>query len=523
MDGDAEWVGVDFEFGQPGNAGPTTTARPRPRPRPPLPRPPHAGPATEPPHDANDVAPATPTGGFNATALAGSVGGLLGVVLLLLVVYMFVLRRKLNKAKLARGDSEYRLRVEDVAHLTHLDETSNTYVNTTDLQKLVSSVRAKKKAEEKLPLPPRSQQQAPPLVRKPTSPSVSARSSSSSAGQADNDAFRGDVDVVTLRPPMPLPHPKPDILQGVLPPRTGVHGSEPVSEIIYSNVQPPSQPTPQSPVAKGARIEPPKIAPPPPPAKKPKREAAVTVSPVVVPVGEPEEDAPVSPTVIARPAPPARGQANGARGFFARQHHRPKRRPEADASRGAQASEGRLLGRPDAHEDAAAQTRPPEGRKARRAEQRARPPPPEDGAAPLRQQELHRQLRHARHQRAGAHARHGRRAGVGVYQRQDRLPGGEDEVPSDGPQRNAFQDLRTPSVPPPLRPRHKSVLSMAVERVLRLGKALMRRRRAQAVRGLVGRASTSEGVRRAHPLTSRPVPLDFPARPELADVAHCTS
>ncbi|XP_037773204.1 proline-rich extensin-like protein EPR1 [Penaeus monodon] len=214
------------------------------------------------------------------------------------------IRIEVTKAKLARGDSEYRLRVEDVAHLTHLDETSNTYVNTTDLQKLVSSVRAKKKAEEKLPLPPRSQQQAPPLVRKPTSPSVSARSSSSSAGQADNDAFRGDVDVVTLRPPMPLPHPKPDILQGVLPPRTGVHGSEPVSEIIYSNVQPPSQPTPQSPVAKGARIEPPKIAPPPPPAKKPKREAAVTVSPVVVPVGEPEEDAPVSPTVIARPAPP---------------------------------------------------------------------------------------------------------------------------------------------------------------------------------------------------------------------------
>ncbi|XP_047468468.1 proline-rich receptor-like protein kinase PERK8 [Penaeus chinensis] len=218
---------------------------------------------------------------------------------------MVVLRRKLNKAKLARGDSEYRLRVEDVAHLTHLDETSNTYVNTTDLQKLVSSVRAKKKAEEKLPLPPRLQQQAPPLVRKPTSPSVSARSSASSAGQADNDAFRGDVDVVTLRPPMPLPHPKPDILQGVLPPRTGAHGSEPVSEIIYSNVHPPSQPTPQSPVTKGARIEPPKIAPPPPPAKKPKREEAVTVSPAVVSVGEPEEkDAPVSPTVIARPAPP---------------------------------------------------------------------------------------------------------------------------------------------------------------------------------------------------------------------------
>ncbi|ROT65406.1 hypothetical protein C7M84_016639 [Penaeus vannamei] len=184
MDGDAEWVGVDFEFGRPGNAGPTTTSRPRPRPRPSVPRLPPVGPATEPPHDANDVAPATPTGGFNAAALAGAVGGVLGVVLLLLVVYMFVLRRKLSKAKVARGDSEYRLRVEDVAHLTHLDETSNTYVNTTDLQKLVSS--------------------------------------------ADNDAFRGDVDVVTLRPPMPLPHPKPDILQGVLPPRTGALSPEPV-------------------------------------------------------------------------------------------------------------------------------------------------------------------------------------------------------------------------------------------------------------------------------------------------------
>lgn len=309
MDGDAEWVGVDFEFGRPGNAGPTTTSRPRPRPRPSVPRLPPVGPATEPPHDANDVAPATPTGGFNAAALAGAVGGVLGVVLLLLVVYMFVLRRKLSKAKVARGDSEYRLRVEDVAHLTHLDETSNTYVNTTDLQKLVSSVRAKKKAEEKLPLPPRLQPQAPPLVRQPTSPPAGDRSSASSAGQADNDAFRGDVDVVTLRPPMPLPHPKPDILQGVLPPRTGALSPEPVSEIIYSNLHQPSQPTPQptpqSPVAKAARIEPPKIAPPPPPAKKPKREAAVTVSPAVVAVGGPEEtDAPVSPTVIARPAPP---------------------------------------------------------------------------------------------------------------------------------------------------------------------------------------------------------------------------
>nr|XP_027228312.1 uncharacterized protein LOC113820209 [Penaeus vannamei] len=469
MDGDAEWVGVDFEFGRPGNAGPTTTSRPRPRPRPSVPRLPPVGPATEPPHDANDVAPATPTGGFNAAALAGAVGGVLGVVLLLLVVYMFVLRRKLSKAKVARGDSEYRLRVEDVAHLTHLDETSNTYVNTTDLQKLVSSVRAKKKAEEKLPLPPRLQPQAPPLVRQPTSPPASDRSSASSAAQADNDAFRGDVDVVTLRPPMPLPHPKPDILQGVLPPRTGALSPEPVSEIIYSNLHQPSQPTPQptpqSPVAKAARIEPPKIAPPPPPAKKPKREAAVTVSPAVVAVGGPEEtDAPVSPTVIARPAPPRRGQAGGARGLPAHQHQGSKRRPEADAPRGAQAPEGRLLRRPDAHEDAAAQARPPEGREARRAKQGARPPPPQDGAAPLRQQELHRQLRHARHQRARTHARRGRGAEHGVHQRQDRLPGGQDEEPRDGPQGDAGQDLRTP--PPPPFDRDKSVLSMAAERVL---------------------------------------------------------
>lgn len=182
--------------------------------------------------------------------------------------------------------SKYQLRVEDVAHLTNIDETTNTYVNTTDLQRLVSSVRAKKKSENRLPTPPRIQYQTP----KPYRPSLSA----APPRQEDNEGFRSDV--VVVRAPMPLPNPA----AGSLPSASGLASAVVEEEAVYSNlceVTPPALPS-APPLAK---VQAPKISPPPPPSKLKKRTSDDDSS----------STGPVSPTAVARPAPPPPVVAKG--------------------------------------------------------------------------------------------------------------------------------------------------------------------------------------------------------------------
>ncbi|KAG7166210.1 extensin-like [Homarus americanus] len=299
-DSDAEWVGVDFEFGKPDTS--PTTARPQPTlrptirpqpPPPPRPTPQPRPPAIEPPQDASEmdgrVNPKTNSVGI----VAGSVGGVLGVLMILLVVYMLVLRRKLSKAKDSGKASKYQLRVEDVSHITNLDETSNTYVNTTDLQKLVASVRAKGKSADRVPLPPKTQQQTP----KPCRPLPVDQGSGTTprGGHVENSGYKGSGDVVVVRPPAPAPHKSP------VSPLVSVEASEP--DVIYCNLDPtvpPPLPSPAPnttttvPPSRSTRVEAPKIAPPPPPAQLKNRVA----------LNQSGSNPPLSPTAIARPAPP---------------------------------------------------------------------------------------------------------------------------------------------------------------------------------------------------------------------------
>ncbi|XP_069184022.1 glutamate receptor ionotropic, kainate 2 isoform X2 [Procambarus clarkii] len=85
MSDDAEWVGVDFEFGRPNTP---TTARPAIRPRPRPPAPPLPEPATDPPRELPEVTETINSGSNNAAAVGGSVGGVLGVVLVLLLAHL---------------------------------------------------------------------------------------------------------------------------------------------------------------------------------------------------------------------------------------------------------------------------------------------------------------------------------------------------------------------------------------------------------------------------------------------------
>nr|XP_045581059.1 vegetative cell wall protein gp1-like [Procambarus clarkii] len=296
MSDDAEWVGVDFEFGRPNTP---TTARPAIRPRPRPPAPPLPEPATDPPRELPEVTETINSGSNNAAAVGGSVGGVLGVVLVLLLVYMLVLRRKLNKAKHSGKESKYQLRVEDVAHITNLDETSNTYVNTTDLQKLVASVRAKGKSADRLPTPPRLLHQTPAPYRPPNKLNNGALPGAPSAAKVENNGFRGDGDVVVMKAPMPIPHSS----------TTTLHTTTPVQELsesdaIYCNLQdtliPARLPPPSRALTSPARpkVEAPRIAPPPPPAN------LTNSSPSAEDKGDKAGTGPTSPTVIARPAPP---------------------------------------------------------------------------------------------------------------------------------------------------------------------------------------------------------------------------
>ncbi|KAK4304784.1 hypothetical protein Pmani_014617 [Petrolisthes manimaculis] len=252
-DSDAEWVGVDFEFGNPARTPTTTTTRPRPRARPAVPATPAPRPALEPPHDAPEVAASGPAGGVSPGWVGGVVGGGLGVVLVVLVVYMVVLRRRLNKARAAGEASRFSLRVADVAHLSHLDHTENTYVNTTDLQRFVAAVRAKDKSAAGLPLPPRT---------------------------ATNSRPNSDSEVTVVRPPMPLPNTAQTSVYPVSPLTSPDSPTE--TEALYANLHENQD---LGPLPSG-KAPPPKIPPPPTSAR---RQSA---------------SGPTSPSVIARPAPP---------------------------------------------------------------------------------------------------------------------------------------------------------------------------------------------------------------------------
>lgn len=138
-----------------------------------------------------------------------------------------------------------------------MDETTNTYVNTTDLQKLVASVRAKGKSENRLPTPPRLQHQTPAPYRP------------AAVTPGDNDAFHEDR--VVVRAPMPPPH---TVAAPPLLPQSPV-APEPVQEVMYSNLQECASPT---------RLQAPKTAPPPVPIK--------------------EHKSPVTQPTRAAPAPP---------------------------------------------------------------------------------------------------------------------------------------------------------------------------------------------------------------------------
>ncbi|XP_076032845.1 uncharacterized protein LOC143020360 [Oratosquilla oratoria] len=160
IEDDAEWFYVDQEFGTPSPA-PWPPTRPPPHDE----RDGHGGHEERDGHgghEEHDEALPKPVNEYTGI-IAGVVSGLLGIVLILLIVYLVFLRKRLNKVKKSGGsfrsssrgsstvptDDDYRIRVDDIAHLSNLDETTNTYVNTTDLQRLVSSVKAKKKSQEK--------------------------------------------------------------------------------------------------------------------------------------------------------------------------------------------------------------------------------------------------------------------------------------------------------------------------------------------------------------------------------------
>ncbi|RXG71689.1 hypothetical protein Avbf_05268 [Armadillidium vulgare] len=113
---DAEWIDVDREFGKtpPRDPGPN---RPPPRPR-----------TTTIDHGAF----------FHQKTKLPDLQYPMGVV-----------REDHSPVQKSQSDSQFCLRVEDVTHLD-IDDSAKLYVNTTDLQKLVSSVRIKNK---KLPPP----------------------------------------------------------------------------------------------------------------------------------------------------------------------------------------------------------------------------------------------------------------------------------------------------------------------------------------------------------------------------------
>lgn len=128
--------------------------------------------------------------------------------------------------KRQNNNSQYGLRVEDVTHL-QIDDSAKLYVNTTDLQKLVSSVRIK---DRNTPTP-----------------------------VSGSDSENGNYpDVVKVgRPPAPLPLPKTDRMYGSVP--TFEPSSPPKNEYedeehIYSNIESlnslnPMRPAPPPPSA----------------------------------------------------------------------------------------------------------------------------------------------------------------------------------------------------------------------------------------------------------------------------------
>nr|XP_053657433.1 uncharacterized protein LOC128706540 [Cherax quadricarinatus] len=218
---------------------------------------------------------------------------------------MVVLRRKLIKAKHSGKESKYQLRVEDVAHITNLDETSNTYVNTTDLQKLVATVRAKGKSTERVPTPPRMVHQTPTPYKPPLGPHSSVHPT-----QGEKNSFLGEGDVVLVKAPMPLPYSSLTTNTCSIPTR-----EQPKQDVIYCNLQ-ETQPAPHlSPLTNTtttpprSKVEAPRIAPPPPPAK-------MNSVPLLNYQDDRSNSGPVSPTIIARPAPAppavAKSQRNDA-------------------------------------------------------------------------------------------------------------------------------------------------------------------------------------------------------------------
>ncbi|XP_066962610.1 uncharacterized protein [Macrobrachium rosenbergii] len=288
-DSDAEWVGVDFEFGQADTT--TTTRRPaRPRqPRPTFTEKPLPVPAPRPDAPEVEGPPTDLANSGSVTVISSVIGGLLGVVLILLVVYMVVLRRRLNKAKVASTDSQYQLRVEDVAHLTHLDETTNTYVNTTDLQKLLTSVKAKGNAQEKPPpTMPKILHQTPTPYR-----AAAGNKSLTTQGSTENNGYTSDSDIVVLRAPMPLPHDN-DLYDTCTPENNWNSNLYPETEVLYSNLE-QTEPFKLSKPPPRRKLEAPAAAPPPPPTKQ--KDVSGGGHSL-------EKSEPTSPTVIARPAPP---------------------------------------------------------------------------------------------------------------------------------------------------------------------------------------------------------------------------
>ncbi|MPC47590.1 hypothetical protein E2C01_041341 [Portunus trituberculatus] len=188
-----------------------------------------------------------------------------------------------QEAKKSGRAAHYQLRVEDVAHLSHLDETTNTYVNTTDLQKLVASVRAKGKSENRLPTLPRLNHQTPAPYRPTATP-------------GDNDTFQGDA--VVVRAPMPPPY---TASTPPFQPQPHVE-PQPVQEVIYSNLEEcvaPPRPAP--------RREPPKTAPPPPPTKEPSSPVSQPVRPAPAPPkssSPPPTNNSSTPPQTVKPVPP---------------------------------------------------------------------------------------------------------------------------------------------------------------------------------------------------------------------------
>ncbi|KAF2356098.1 hypothetical protein FHG87_013146 [Trinorchestia longiramus] len=159
MSDDAEWIDICLECNtvRPARPRPLTTTR-RPfwatapavtdRPRPFTawpPRYPDTSPSTG--HEEEERSlpqPLQPS--YKNAAIYGSLGAVLLILLFGLLTYLLILRRKLKKVQSNRRLQDYSIRVEDVAHLSSpIDDSSQLYVNTSDLHKLVSSVRANRK------------------------------------------------------------------------------------------------------------------------------------------------------------------------------------------------------------------------------------------------------------------------------------------------------------------------------------------------------------------------------------------